>query len=78
MDTMDYNDYLESRADVLLGKPVIKGTRTTVEMVLRKMSEGASVADLLVAYPHLRAIHISAVLAYATDVVANETVLPAA
>ena len=62
----------------MLGKPVIKGTRITVELILKMMSEGASVNDVLVAYPHLQAIHISAALAYATDVIANEMLIPAA
>ncbi len=75
---MDYKQYLESRSDVMLGKPVIKGTRITVELILRMLSEGASTQDVLNAYPHLQPIHINAVLAYATDVIANETLIPAA
>ncbi len=75
---MNYNEYLESRSDVMLGKPVIRGTRITVELVLKMLSEGASAEDILVAYPHLQAIHINAVLAYATDVIANESLIPAA
>ena len=75
---MNYNEYLESKSDVMLGKPVIKGTRITVELILRMLSEGASIDDILAAYPHLQAIHINAALAYATDVIANETLMPAA
>lgn len=75
---MDYREYLESRADVMLGKPVIKGTRITVELILRMLSEGASIDDIITAYPHIRDIHVKAVLAYATDVIANETLIPAA
>jgi len=75
---MNYNEYLESRSDIMLGKPVIKGTRITVELILKMLSEGASVDDILTAYPHLQAIHVQAVLAYATDVIANETLIPAA
>lgn len=70
---MNYTDYLESRADIMLGKPVIKGTRITVELTLKMLSEGASTDDILLAYPHLLPVHISAVLAYATHVIANET-----
>ena len=75
---MNYSDYLESRSDVMLGKPVIKGTRITVELILKILSEGASSEDILNAYPNLQPVHITAVLAYATDVIANETVIPAA
>jgi uncharacterized protein (DUF433 family) len=75
---MNYNDYLESKSDIMLGKPVVKGTRITVELILKMLSESASVDSIIDAYPHLQPIHISAVLAYATDVVANETLIPAA
>ncbi len=75
---MDYKDYIESNADVMLGKPVIKGSRITVALVLKKLSEGASSEDLIAAYPHLTHNDISAVLAYAADVAATETLIAAA
>ncbi len=40
-----------SYPDIMLGKPVIKGTRITVELILTKLSEGASEADILKMYP---------------------------
>jgi len=75
---MDYQDYIESNADVMLGKPVIRGTRIAVGLILKKLSEGATVEDLIVAYPDLTQPAIHAVLAYASDVVSNETVIAAA
>ena len=39
----------------MLGKPVIRGTRIPVELILRKLSEGANERDLLDAYPNLKA-----------------------
>lgn len=62
----------------MLGKPVIKGTRITVELILKKMSEGASHTDLIAAYPSLTPLSINAVLAYASDMVSNETLISAA
>ena len=50
---------------IMLGKPVIRGTRLTVELLLRKMSEGATAADLLKMYPQLEAADIEASLQYA-------------
>lgn len=47
----------------MLGKPVIRGTCIPVELLLRKLSEGASVADLLEGYPRLTTEDISAALA---------------
>lgn len=44
---------IEINPQVMLGKPVIRGTRIPVELVLRKLSEGATEADLLHAYPRL-------------------------
>ena len=60
--------------DVMRSKPVIRGTRITVELLLRKLSEGATQADLLEAYPHLTAEDICAALAYAADVVSHEDI----
>ena len=56
----------------MLGKPVIRGTRITVELILRKLSEGATVADLLDAYPRLTPDDVQAAIGYAADTVAHE------
>jgi len=72
-----YTDYIVTDHRVMLGKPVLKGTRLTVELILRKLSEGATHADMLNMYPHLTENHLFAVLAYAADVLANEEYLPA-
>lgn len=50
-----------------MGKPVIRGTRVTVELLLRKLSEGASERDLLDAYPRLTHENIQAAIRYAAD-----------
>jgi uncharacterized protein (DUF433 family) len=70
-------DRIELNPNSMLGKPVIRGTRITVELVLRKLSEGASEADLLDAYPHLSADDIRAAIKYAADVIAHEEVVTA-
>jgi uncharacterized protein (DUF433 family) len=69
---MDYHERIRVDADVMLGKPTIKGTRITVEQVLRKMSEGATVSDLLAAYPHLERDDVLAALSYGADVISRE------
>ena len=53
--------------EVMLGKPVIRGTRLTIELLLRKMSEGATATDLLLMYPQLEAADIKATLQYAAS-----------
>jgi len=66
------NDRVEIDPRVMMGKPVIRGTRITVELVLRKISEGATEDDLLDAYPRLRREDIRAAVAYAADTLAHE------
>ncbi len=66
---------IEINPEVMLGKPVIRGTRIPVELIIRKLSEGASEADLLDAYPRLTADDIRAALAYAADSLAHETIV---
>ncbi|WP_223650367.1 DUF433 domain-containing protein [Hymenobacter psoromatis] len=61
--------------EVMLGKPVIRGTRLIVELLLRKMSEGATAANLLTMYPQLEAADVAAALAYATALLAQEEII---
>jgi uncharacterized protein (DUF433 family) len=68
-------DRITIDAEVMQGKPVIRGTRITVDLLLRKLSEGATEADLLDAYPHLTAGDIRAALAYAADAVSHEEIV---
>jgi uncharacterized protein (DUF433 family) len=60
---------------VMTGKPVIRGTRITVELILRKLAEGATEADLLEDYPHLTTEDIRAAVAYGAASVAHEEVV---
>jgi len=60
---------------VMMGKPVIRGTRITVEFILRKLAEGATEADLLEDYPHLTIEDIRAAVAYGAASVAHEEVV---
>ena len=75
---MEYRDYIESRPDVMLGKPVIKGTRITIELILKKLSEGATIQQLILAYPSLQQEAILAAISYASDVISTETLLEVA
>ena len=74
---MDYQNYIARDPAVMLGKPAIKGTRITVELLMRKLSGGFTVDDLLAAYPHLTREQIGAVFSYAADIIAHEVVLEA-
>ncbi len=69
---MTVTDRIDINPKVMLGKPVIRGTRITVELILRKISEGATEADLMDAYPGLAEKDIKAAIAYAADTLAHE------
>jgi uncharacterized protein (DUF433 family) len=58
---------------VMMGKPCIKGTRITVELILRKLGAGRSFADLLEAYPRLTEDDLRAALVFAADYMRHET-----
>jgi uncharacterized protein (DUF433 family) len=67
-----WQDHIEERKDVMMGKPVFKGTRLTVEHVLKELGAGVTDQDLLDNYPTLRPEHIRAALLYAAAVVAMD------
>lgn len=69
---------IDSNPSVMLGKPVVKGTRITVELILRKISGGYSFEEILEMYPHLTREDILAAVEYAASAIANERVLQAA
>jgi uncharacterized protein (DUF433 family) len=69
---MTITDRIEIDPKVMLGKPVIRGTRITVELILRKLSEGANDKELLEAYPNLTNEDIQAAIRYAADTVSHE------
>ncbi len=69
---MTITDRIEINPRVMMGKPVIRGTRFTVELIFRKLSEGATERDLLEAYPKLTREDIHAAIRYAADTLAHE------
>lgn len=69
---MTITDRIEINPKIMLGKPVIRGTRITVELILRKLGEGATDQDLMQAYPHLATVDIQAAMNYAADTLAHE------
>jgi uncharacterized protein (DUF433 family) len=75
LSCMNYKDRIEYNPSILLGKPIIKGTRIGVEQIIRKLAEGASQKDLLESYPQLQELDILASLTYASELIANEEVI---
>lgn len=68
-------DRIEINPKIMMGKPVIRGTRITVELVLRTLGEGAKDSELLDAYPTLKAEDIRAAQAHAASTLAHEEIL---
>ena len=75
---MDLNKYIEINPKVMMGKPVIKGTRITVEIILEKLSYGLAFSDTLQAYPTLTEDKIKAALAYAAESLQGDAIYPIA
>jgi len=72
---MTAHDRIEINPKIMLGKPVIRGTRIPVELIVRKMAEGADERAVLQAYPTLTSKDIHAALRYAADSLAHEEVV---
>jgi uncharacterized protein (DUF433 family) len=64
--------------EVLVGKPVIRGTRLAVEFIIGLLADGWSEADILTNYPGITRADILACLAYARDTLSSEKVFPSA
>lgn len=73
-----WREWIVSDPDVMLGKPVIKGTRITVELILEKLAAGETIEDILAAHPHLSREAVQAAIAYAADVLRMDEVYPVA
>ena len=63
---------------VMVGKPVIRGTRIPVELIVRMLAQGIIEAEILREYPRLEPDDIRAALAYAAETLAHEDVFPLA
>ncbi len=61
---------------IMDGKPIVKGTRITVEQVLKMLAQGLTTKEILKDYPHLSKEDVAAVLLYAAKVAGEEEVYP--
>ena len=71
---MDWRNQIVAHPDVLVGKPVIKGTRISVELVMDLLAAGYTIDQIIEQYDHLTREDIQACLAYAKDIVQSERV----
>jgi uncharacterized protein (DUF433 family) len=63
---MNWKDRIEVNPNVLVGKPIIKGTRISVELILDRMADGWTMEDILSAYPHVKREDVLAALSFAS------------
>jgi len=75
VDIVGKHDRIVSEPGIMLGKPVIRGTRVPVELLVRKLGDGASVEEMLEAYPNLKREDIFAALKFAADSLSNEEIV---
>lgn len=73
---MDWRERIVIDPNILVGKPLIRGTRISVEFVIDLLARGWSVEDVLAEYGHLKAEDVRACLLYARDMLAEERVYP--
>jgi uncharacterized protein (DUF433 family) len=78
MKFMDWRKYIERVPDVMLGKPIFRGTRMTVEFVLERLAQGARPEDLVRSHPPLTLEQVHAAIAYALAVVRQDELLVSA
>lgn len=69
---MNWKDHIVVDAEILSGKPVIKGTRLAVELILDRLADGWSEEDLVRSYPNLTPEALQAVFAFASEVMREE------
>ena len=71
---MKHYNKIEINPEIMCGKPVIKGTRITVELILRKLSEGLLPTEIAAEYPTIKVKDVYLAQAYAADVIAGEEI----
>ncbi len=69
---MNWRDHIVSDPEILVGKPVVKGTRLSVELVLDRLADGWTAQDLFQSYPRLTPDALQAVFAFAAEVLKDE------
>jgi len=71
-----YRERIVVDRGIMVGKPVIKGTRIPVDAILRRIAERMTVEEILEDYPNLTKEDIRAALEYCADVISGEDIMP--
>ena len=70
---MNWKDRIEVNPAVLVGKPIIMGTRISVELILDRLADGWTMEDVLASYPHVGREDVLAALSFASESFKEET-----
>lgn len=70
---MDWQAYIHTDPNILVGKPVVKGTRLSVDFILRLFANGWTVEQVLESYPQLTPMALQAIFAFAAESLSQET-----
>lgn len=73
---MDWRPFIVSDKNILLGKPIVEGTRISIELILDLMASGWTEKMILESYPNLSSDHLKAVFAYLKDCIQLELYFP--
>jgi len=71
-----YRGMIQSDPSIMMGKPVIAGTRVTIELILEKLAAGETVEQILEAHPRLTREAIQVALAFAAEALRADVVYP--
>lgn len=69
---MNWQERIIVDPEILVGKPIIKGTRISVELILDRVADGWSIDDMLDSYPHITRDDILAALSFAAEIFREE------
>jgi uncharacterized protein (DUF433 family) len=69
---MNWRDYIVSDPEILVGKPAVRGTRLSVDLILDRLADGWTAEDLFQAYPRLTPEALQAVFAFAAEILKDE------
>ncbi len=75
---MNWRDHIHSDPEILGGKPVFRGTRLSVELLLKLMAAGWEMEKISFEYPGLESLHLRAAAAFAADMLHDETFIASA
>jgi uncharacterized protein (DUF433 family) len=71
-----WSNWIITNPNIMMGKPIVAGTRITVELILEKLAAGETIEQIIEAHPRLTREAVRAALAFASDVLHSETIYP--